>query len=93
MEVRAASRIKLLQVMASLEVDDLETVGRFFASDFEASNLRESEVSLSDLWFAYHEKRLAAQRGVSVDDALRAEVRRDLPPPPRFDFRMVSDKR
>jgi hypothetical protein len=51
-------------------------------------DLREGERALSDLWFNLHERRLSAQENIPIDDALRARVRREFPPPPAIDFRM-----
>ena len=77
--------------MAALEQNDLDFVDRYFQGDCDIANIREKETSLSDLWFGLHERRLARQRGISfdqIDDDLRRQVRRDNPPPPRFDFRL-----
>ena len=83
----------MLSARASLELGDLPAVDRFLNSDVEPTSVREQEVSLSDMWFSLHEKRLAAQQGVAVDEALRERVRRDFPPPRRLDFRLrVSAK-
>ena len=57
-------------------------------SDLEIVDLRESEVSITDLWFTFHEKRLARNLGIPIDPSLKQRVRREHPPPARFDFRM-----
>ncbi|MGH3479159.1 MAG: DUF5107 domain-containing protein [Nocardioidaceae bacterium] len=56
----------------------------------EVADLREGEVALHALWRDCQARRLAAQRGVPVDAAIRAEVR-ELPVPWRYDFRMYGD--
>jgi hypothetical protein len=86
--VRAHGRIRLLRAMAALALDDLDAVKRYFQGDPHLGNVRESETVLSDLWFGWHERRLARERGVAIDDDLRRLVRREFPPPARFDFRM-----
>jgi hypothetical protein len=54
----------------------------------EFATIRESEVSLSDLWFEMHTRRLAQEEGMPADDALRARVEHDFPPPTVIDYRM-----
>jgi tetratricopeptide (TPR) repeat protein len=90
--VRAAGRIRLLEARAALAVGDFETVERIFAERPVVDDLREGEVSLSHLWFAFHEQRLSAAESVPIDDALRARVRREFPVPHEFDFRVVVDE-
>ncbi len=89
--IRANGRIRLLEGRAALETGDLETVARILDECPEISDMREGEQSLSDLWFALHECRLSLQERVPVDDALRARVRRESPPPASMDYRMQHD--
>jgi len=58
--------------------------------DHEFATVREGEVTLTDLWFTYHERRLAAEEGVATNDGLRERVRVMYPPPARIDFRMAA---
>ena len=87
-DVRSAGRIRLLRAMAALEQADLTTVANYFEGDVDIANIREKETTLSDLWFGWQEQRVARERGVKVDDALRKFVRREFPPPVWFDFRL-----
>jgi hypothetical protein len=99
--VRQAGRVKLLEGQAALDVGDLARVKRLFSeagelARFEIADLREGERSLSQLWFEYHERRLAAQEGIPIDQFLRerggrARVRAEYPVPPEIDFRMSPD--
>jgi tetratricopeptide (TPR) repeat protein len=86
--VRAHERVLLLWAKAAIEISRLDGVERVFSHDF--ATIREGEVSLTDMWFAFQEKRLAAAEKVPVDDKLRERVRRDFPPPRLIDFRMYS---
>ena len=88
--VRKHGRIRLLHAMASLELDDLATVERYFEGDLDIANIREKETLLSDLWFGWHARRLAKERGVAVNEDLRRLARNEYPPPIRFDFRLVE---
>jgi len=89
--LRAVGRIRLLEAQAALAVGDLKRVERVFADRPVVDDLREGEVSLSHLWFEYHERCLSATENVPVDEALRARVRREFPVPRDMDFRMSSD--
>lgn len=88
--VRAAGRVRLLEARAALAVGDLGTVERVLAEKPVIDDLREGEVSLSHLWFAFHEQRLSAAEDVPMDDVLRARVRREFPVPKEFDFRVAA---
>jgi len=90
--LRDVGRIRLLEGQAALEVGDLKRVKQILDQRPVVADMREGEVSLSDLWFGYHEHRLGAPDGASVDDALRARVRREFPAPKEFDFRMMNDE-
>jgi tetratricopeptide (TPR) repeat protein len=84
-------RIRLLRAMAALAQGKLDEVEKYFQGDLDIANIREKETSLSDLWFGWHEQRLARERKTQVDDELRQLVRREFPPPMRFDFRLRAD--
>ncbi len=86
--VRSAGRVILLEGQALLAVGDLGAVERILDAATEIDDLREGEVSLSDLWYGMHEHRVAAEEGIEIDDDLRARVREEFPPPAEIDFRM-----
>jgi hypothetical protein len=86
--VRAHSRVQLLRARAALQLDDLETVAQILEQRLEFADIREGEVSLSNLWFAMHEKCLAREENLPMDDALKQRVRAEFPPPAHLDFRL-----
>ncbi len=86
--IRAAGRVRLMEGRAALALDDLETVEQLLMESPELCDMREGEQSLCDLWFGLHERRLSLKENLPVDDALRARVRREFPPPARIDYRM-----
>lgn len=86
--VKQHPRVRLLGGFASLAMGDLEAVDRVLRSGVVLTDLREGEVVLTDLWFAYQEKRVSAEEGVEIDGALKERVRREFPPPAELDFRM-----
>ncbi|MCX7599666.1 MAG: DUF5107 domain-containing protein, partial [Armatimonadetes bacterium] len=87
---RSSGRVVLLEAQAALAVGDLATVERILDQRVEIPDVREGEVSLSDLWYGLHEQRLAKAEGMEVTEALRERVRREYPPPPHLDFRMAT---
>jgi len=86
-DIKAHERIQLLYARAALETGDYTDVERIFAHEF--APIQEGEVTLSDLWFAYQERRLARDEGSAVTPEIRARVRRECPPPAHLDFRMA----
>ncbi|MCS7306464.1 MAG: DUF5107 domain-containing protein [Thermoguttaceae bacterium] len=85
-KIRQHERVQLLWARAAIELGRLEGVEKIF--HYEFATIQEGEVSLTDLWFAWHEKRLAAAENVPIDEKLRQRVRRQFPPPRQIDFRM-----
>lgn len=85
-DIRNSERIRILAAKASIEVGDLDALDGFFDQEF--ATIREGEVTLTDLWFAMHERKLAAEEGLPIDDELKSRVRREFPPPRHIDFRM-----
>jgi hypothetical protein len=86
-DFRRNDRIVLLAAQAALRTGRFEEVDPVFRQEF--ATVREGEVALTDLWFEFHERRIAAREKVPLDDALRQWVRREFPPPARIDFRMI----
>jgi hypothetical protein len=87
-EVRAAGRIRLLEGRAALDAGDLPLVAAILEAAPVVDDIREGEVSLSDLWTRYHEERLCRETGRALDEELRARVRREHPVPAALDFRV-----
>jgi hypothetical protein len=90
--VREHGRSRLLEVRAALDSGAVDRAARLLDDGIEVADLREGEVAMHALWRDCQARRLAARRGVSVDDAIRAEVR-ELPVPWRYDFRMYGEER
>jgi len=88
--VRSAGRVRLLEGQAALAVGDLARVEPLFVERVEVDDLREGELSLSELWFRYHELKLSAAEGRPIDDTLRARVHSAFPVPEHLDFRMKT---
>ncbi|KPV48234.1 hypothetical protein SE17_39170, partial [Kouleothrix aurantiaca] len=54
----------------------------------EYADIREGETELTDLWFELWARRMAAESGQPLDDALRAAAEQRYPPPQSIDYRM-----
>jgi tetratricopeptide (TPR) repeat protein len=89
--VREQGRIRLLVGRAWLESGELAKLEEFLAQPPEIADMREGEVSLSELWFGLHERREVERGGRELDAAGRRRVRLEHPPPQAIDFRMGED--
>ncbi len=87
-DVQRSPRVKLLQARAQLKLGDVGPVEEFLFSGLVVPDIREGEVSLSDLWFGLQERRIADAEHCAIDDALHQRVRKEFPPPASLDFRM-----
>jgi tetratricopeptide (TPR) repeat protein len=88
-EIRNNERIAIIEAKASLETGNLDGIDGLF--DREYATIREGEVTLTDLWFALHERKLADAEKLPIDDVLRKHVRQNFPPPENIDFRIISE--
>jgi hypothetical protein len=82
-------RVRILYARAMLEAGNLAEVEKLF--DYDFATIREGEVTLTDIWFGMHERRVAEKEKVPIDEALRKRVRREFPPPQRIDFRLTHE--
>jgi hypothetical protein len=89
-QIRDRGRMQVMEARAALKIGDLQKVEEILQSRPLVPDIREGEVTLSDLWFEMHEKRIAAAENVIIDDNLRQRVRRDYPPPSWLDFRQTT---
>lgn len=88
-EVGKNERIRILWAKAALQTGHPGELEGFFDTEF--ATVREGEATLTDLWFEYHERRIASEQGVSVTNEIRKGVRRDFPLPAKIDFRMRAE--
>jgi tetratricopeptide (TPR) repeat protein len=86
--LRENGRIRLLEARAALMVNQFSTVEKFFKQQVIIPDIREGEISLSDLWIDYHSKRISIDEGLPINDELRHRVMLEFPIPVDFDFRM-----
>lgn len=85
-EMRGHERLRLAAAWVALYEERFDDVRAALQGQF--ATIQEGERSLSDLWFALHEREMAKREGIEVDEALKARVRQECPPPWEIDFRM-----
>ncbi len=89
-QIRDLGRVRIMEASAAMKMGDLDKVEEILQSRPSVADVREGEVTLSNLWFEMHEKRIAAKENIPIDDKLRQRVRRDYPPPSWLDFRQTT---
>lgn len=89
-EIRNRGRMQIIEARAAMQMDDLQRVEEILQSQPSVADVREGEVTLSNLWFEMHEKRISAAENIPIDDKLRQRVREEHPPPSWLDFRQVT---
>jgi len=89
-QLRVLGRLRIMEASAAMKMGDLDRVEEILQSRPSVADVREGEVTLSNLWFEMHEKRIAAAENITIDDELRQRVRKDYPPPSWLDFRQVT---
>jgi hypothetical protein len=88
--IRGRGRMRIMEAQAAMKMGDLQRVEEILQSRPAVVDVREGEVTLSNLWFEMHERRIAAAENVPIDDKLRQRIRRDYSPPSWLDFRQVT---
>lgn len=81
-------RVRMIEIESALALGNLDRVAAVFASGFIVPDIREGETSLSDLWFAFQEMRVAAARNRPLQDTERRQIRTENPVPRDYDFRV-----
>lgn len=89
-DIRNRGRMQIMEVRAAMQVGDLNRVEEILQSRPSVADVREGEVTLSNLWFEMHERRIAAAENIPIDESLRQKVKKDYPPPSWLDFRQTS---
>jgi tetratricopeptide (TPR) repeat protein len=87
--VRQVGRMRILEAVSAMQMEDLDRVEAILQSRPVVPDIREGEVSLSNLWFELHEKRISKVENIPINDELKKRVRKDFPPPSWLDFRQA----
>ena len=88
-EVSEDPLVRFLEARAAVDTGALERAEKVL-TEVTMPWVREGSRSVDDLWYRVEAGRIARRRGVAVDDALLAEVRRTAALPYAYDFRMSA---
>jgi tetratricopeptide (TPR) repeat protein len=86
--IRSLGRIKALRTEAFLQRGMIKDAEKLLLSNIELTDVREGEVSLTDMWFRLCALKTAKSEGIEINDELMERVRAECPPPASLDFRM-----
>ena len=86
--LRRVGRVQALRADALLKLDKLDELNTILKRGIQLNDVREGEISLSELWFRMNCRRISLAEGIPDDEALRARVEKECPPPAHLDFRM-----
>jgi tetratricopeptide (TPR) repeat protein len=89
--IQSNGRIRLLEAEAASAEDKLTTVAQFFEEEVIVDDLREGELSLTDLWFDYQTRRVSIEENVPLTNSLKEQIRERYPLPEKFDFSLISE--
>lgn len=88
--VRQVGRLRLMHAEASLKRGDPDVVKAFFDQPMDIANIREKEISLSELWFDWQQAVEERRLGRALSEEERTQLRKNVPPPAEFDFRLAD---
>ena len=86
--VQRIGRIKALRIEALLGVGDAEEAEKLLNRKIVLTDVREGEVSLTNMWFMMCAMKKAKAEGIEVTEDLVKEMYNTLTPPAHLDFRM-----
>ena len=83
--------MRLLEARARVALGQIDRAGEIIATLPVIEDIREGELSLSQLWIEYHVQRLSRQENRPITPELISQARRQFPLPAHLDFRMTDD--
>ena len=86
------ARISVYYAMALVEVDREEEAIAIITPDVEIADVKEGEVSLSNLWISAYAKRIAKRDNISLEQAKEC-VEDEYPVPFSLDFRISKKQK
>ncbi|HEU0294595.1 MAG TPA: DUF5107 domain-containing protein [Anaerolineales bacterium] len=89
--IRAQGRMRLLEARARLALGQIDQAGEIIETLPVIEDIREGELSLSQLWLEYNVQRLSRLKNRPITPELISQARRQFPLPASLDFRMTDD--
>jgi hypothetical protein len=90
--IRAQGRMRLLEARARLALGQIDQAGEIIETLPVIEDIREGELSLSQLWLDYNVQRTSRQENCPITSDLISRARQQFPLPVRLDFRMTDDE-
>ena len=87
---RAHGRIRALEARAALDLGQWRHAETILQDNLVVPDLREGELSLSELWYAVESQRLVESLRVPLDASIIERVRRECAVPTHLDFRAAT---
>lgn len=90
-EMQKAGRLRLYRAIALINLDRLEEAAEIINADFVMSDIKEGELSVSQMWFELYRRLYAKEQGVIYnpeDTELIKQADDKYPLPKKLDFRM-----
>ena len=85
---RQGDRLRIIVGEAALELGIESFLEELFRAEFAV--IREGEVTIVELWYQYHARKLARERNAELTPALLEEVKATIPPRSNVDFRLIG---
>jgi len=92
--IHADVRLDIYRIICLLEKDDPSLwpeIEAFLARPHESVDTHEGEPTLSNIFYEFEARKLAAAEGKPVDEGVRRRVRDELTVPAHLDFRQIRD--
>lgn len=86
--VQEIGRLKVLLIEALLDTEDTAGAKHILDGKIELTDVREGEVTLTDLWFRMTAMIQSQESGTKLDEVLLEQVKKESTPPAHLDFRM-----
>ncbi len=88
LEAQRHGRIRMLKVRAALAQGDTLEAKQFFGEGIVIDDIREGEVSVTDVWYQWQTLLRSRERQLPMDEHLLRQVKQDLSPPAAYEFRL-----
>ncbi|MBE7043561.1 MAG: DUF5107 domain-containing protein [Ruminococcaceae bacterium] len=89
--IKALGRIQLYRAIALIHLDQLKEATKIINPDFVMSDIKEGEISISNLWFTLYRRIYAEEKGIAYnpdDEQLKTNADKKYPLPKKLDYRM-----
>lgn len=89
--IKQLGRIRLYRAAALIHLGKLKEATEIVNPDFVMSDIKEGEISISNLWFTLYRRIYAEEKGIPYnpdDEQLNKEADRNYPLPKKLDYRM-----